>query len=87
PAVFGEIICSFCVVKSVEFGSFQTMVVSAGSTIRQVAIYNLLGEQVMNKAVANKSLEQISIDNLSTGVYVVLVKTDIKETALKLYLN
>ena len=72
-------------VKAIQKG--ETMVVSAGSTIRQVAIYNLLGEQVMNKAVANKSLEQISIDNLSTGVYVVLVKTDIKETALKLYLN
>jgi hypothetical protein len=46
-----------------------------------------LGEQIMNLSVANKSLEEIPVDNLTTGVYIVLVKTNLKETALKLYLN
>lgn len=72
-------------VRAIQKG--ESMIVSAGSTISQVAIYNLLGEQIMNLSVANKSLEEIPVDNLTTGVYIVLVKTNLKETALKLYLN
>ena len=46
------------------------LTISAQSTIKSAAIYNLLGKEVINLEI-NKNSESIDVSNLSSGMYLI----------------
>jgi hypothetical protein len=77
--------CSTLGTNDFDLGSFSanpnptsgSLNISAQSTIKSVAIYNLLGKQVMNLDI-NKTSESIDVSNLSSGIY--LIKYTVNNT-------
>jgi len=51
----------------------QLTVSSKNETISQIAIYNVLGQLVLNKAFSNNFSETLNISNLNSGMYLVKI--------------
>ena len=51
------------------------LTISAQSTIKSAAIYNLLGKEVMNLEI-NKNSESIDVSNLASGMYLIKYSID-----------
>ena len=51
------------------------LTISAQSTIKSAAIYNLLGKEVMNLEI-NKNSESIDVSNLASGMYLIKYRID-----------
>ena len=58
-------------------------------TVEKVLLFNLLGQEVSNWKVADQDQQniQLQIKNLSTGTYIVKIKTDKGETSKKIIIN
>ena len=52
------------------------VMVSAGNTINEISLSNIMGQQVMSSNTANGRSVSIDVSGLESGVYVVQVKTD-----------
>ena len=52
------------------------VLVSAGNTIREISLSNIMGQQVMDNNTANSKTVNMDVSGLESGVYVVQVKTD-----------
>ena len=61
----------------------------ADTTIEQVLLYNLLGQLVTTFEVENQSQQniQLPISGISSGTYIVKVKTDKGDTSRKIVFN
>ena len=61
----------------------------ADTTIEQVLLYNLLGQLVTTFEVENQSQQniQLPISGISSGTYIVKVKTDKGDTSRKIIFN
>jgi hypothetical protein len=56
---------------------------SYNKTISNVAVYNLLGQEVMTKS-ANDNQSQIDMSNIATGTYLVKVTADNQVKTIKI---
>jgi len=65
----------------------QQIQVSAPATINAVEVYNLLGARVASITGVSSSSTSIDASSLSTGIYIVMVKSENGEVTKKLYLN
>jgi len=72
-------------IKVVQKGAMVT--VSSGAVLQSVTIYNLLGDQVLNRTNPGKTSVSLNGSDLPAGVYVVVAKTDVDKVVKKVYLD
>jgi hypothetical protein len=56
--------------------------ISNTTAINEVAIYNFLGQSVLNKSVSGNNAE-INVENLSNGIYVLKIKSGSNQSTIK----
>ena len=55
--------------------------------IKEVKIYNLMGKEVVKKSSRESKIENINISQLSTGMYLIQIKTDVSTFTKKIMKN
>jgi len=82
-----EIISTFSVYPNPAKNTLTIKVENAGNDILQFEIYNVIGEQVMNKKLSNTVSQNIDVSNLSEGVYICKLIVDGKQLIQKIVIQ
>ncbi|WP_115900405.1 beta strand repeat-containing protein [Tenacibaculum gallaicum] len=56
-------------------------------TKANVAVYSILGKEILNKNITSNGVSKISLPNISTGVYIVKLNSDLGEISKKVILK